>query len=47
METTRTTKMTHGDIYSTANLLLIRIGAPIEEKPHGHRKIGGTRPAFA
>ena len=47
METTRTTKMTHGDIYSTANLLFIRFDAPIEEKPNGHKKIGGTRPAFS
>ncbi len=39
--------MIHSDIYSTANLLFIRFDAPIEDKSHGHKKIGGTRPAYS
>lgn len=48
MDATRTTKMTHSDIYKQANLLFIRFNASIEEKANGHKKIGGnTRPAFS
>ena len=47
MEATRTAKMTHSEIYKQANILFIRFNAPIEEKSNGHKKIGGTRPAFS
>ncbi|MFM7984040.1 MAG: hypothetical protein ACKPKO_32415, partial [Candidatus Fonsibacter sp.] len=34
-------------IYGDANLIFIRYHAQIETKPNGHKKIGGTRPAFS
>ena len=44
---TTSSKLSPAQIYGDANLIFIRYHAQIETKPNGHKKIGGTRPAFS
>ena len=44
---TTTSKLSPAKIYGDAGLIYIRYHAQIENKPNGHKKIGGTRPAFS
>ena len=41
------TKMTYSKLYGQAGLTYIRFEAPVETKPNGQKKIGGSRPAFS
>ena len=40
-------KLSPAQIYGDANLIFIRYDAQIETKSNGHKKIGGSRPAFS
>ena len=42
-----TSKLSPAQIYGDANLIFIRYHAQIETKSNGHKKIGGSRPAFS
>jgi hypothetical protein len=39
--------MTYSKLYGQAGLTYIRFEAPVETKPNGQKKIGGSRPAFS